>query len=62
MPESASYTTPRTDVSALLPHVPGRLLDIGCSDGTLASTVREQGRAIGPLRPLLAYQHLHRLR
>ena len=38
-----SYTSARTDVTAMLPHVPRRLLDIGCSDGSLARTIKDQG-------------------
>lgn len=38
-----SYTSTRTDVTAMLPNVPHRLLDVGCSDGSLAQTVKHSG-------------------
>lgn len=43
IPRVDSYTSTRTDVTDMLPRVPRRLLDIGCSDGSLARTVKDRG-------------------
>jgi len=43
IPRVDSYTSTRTDVTDMLPRVPLRLLDIGCSDGSLARTVKDRG-------------------
>ncbi len=38
-----SYTSTRSDVTAMLPDTPRRVLDIGCSDGSLAETIKARG-------------------
>jgi 2-polyprenyl-3-methyl-5-hydroxy-6-metoxy-1,4-benzoquinol methylase len=43
---TASYTGPREDVVALIPPGAGRILDVGCSDGTLGAGLRARGAEV----------------
>ena len=37
-----AYTGPRPDILQLLPKDPKRVLDVGCSDGTLGESIKQQ--------------------
>jgi methionine biosynthesis protein MetW len=41
-----SYTGARPDVTGMLGGSPSRVLDIGCSDGSLAATLKERGTEV----------------
>jgi methionine biosynthesis protein MetW len=42
----AAYTGPRPDVVALIDTAPRRVLDIGCSDGSLGASLRSEGTEV----------------
>ena len=39
----AAYTTARSDLLALVPESARRILEIGCSDGTLGAAIKQRG-------------------
>jgi 2-polyprenyl-3-methyl-5-hydroxy-6-metoxy-1,4-benzoquinol methylase len=48
---SASYTGSRPDVIGLIPYAPKRVLDIGCSDGSLAVALHDAGAETWGIEP-----------